>query len=96
VLLPVQAQQLVNASQLSIERFALTRPMGDTALASVDATLSMPRLRFGAALRGTTLILRYNEQPVSYTMVYRNNSMPISCHKRCAAPRSSCVTTSSR
>jgi hypothetical protein len=59
-----QAQNLVDASELSIERFALTRPMGDTAEASVDATLSMPRLSFGAALRGTQLILRYGEEPV--------------------------------
>lgn len=59
-----QAQSLVDASELSIERFALTRPMGDTAEASVDATLSMPRLSFGAALRGTQLILKYGESPV--------------------------------
>lgn len=59
-----QAQYLVNASELTIERFALTRPDGDTAEASVDATLSMPRLSFGAALRGTTLILKFNEDPV--------------------------------
>lgn len=58
------AQYLVNASELTIERFALTRPDGDTAEASVDATLSMPRLSFGAALRGTTLILKFNEDPV--------------------------------
>mmetsp|Transcript_5535 Transcript_5535/g.17438 ORF Transcript_5535/g.17438 Transcript_5535/m.17438 type:complete len:307 (-) Transcript_5535:1020-1940(-) len=60
----ITAQSLVDASELSIERFALTRPMGDTAEASVDATLSMPRLSFGAALRGTQLILKYGESPV--------------------------------
>mmetsp|Transcript_6470 Transcript_6470/g.19426 ORF Transcript_6470/g.19426 Transcript_6470/m.19426 type:complete len:468 (+) Transcript_6470:360-1763(+) len=57
------AQQLVNASEITIERFALTRPMGDGAEASIDAKLVLPRIGFGAALRGTELVLNYRDQP---------------------------------
>lgn len=37
--------------------------MGDGAEASIDAKLVLPRIGFGAALRGTELVLNYRDQP---------------------------------